>query len=234
MAIDPPSDIVLEVARAADPERAAAVARRLTKLAAPGGDPGADFAAALGQTSPATSAASATVAGALGQTNPGMSAASAAVAAALGQTSPATSAASAAVAGAPDMRARLTNIAHVQSDKARQAQVQFEAVLLNSFVGEMLPKDAPAAYGQGLAGDMWRSMLADQVSRKIASSGSLGIGQRLFATHPMTASSSLGHAGRPSQVGAAPPAQMSANALSASSSADIADGAFLFSGAKRI
>jgi flagellar protein FlgJ len=231
MAIDPPSDIVLEVARAADPERAAAVARRLTKLAAPGGDPGAGFAAALGQTSPATSAASATVAGALGQTNPTTSAASAAVAAALGQTSPATSA---AVAGAPDMRARLTNIAHAQSDKARQAQVQFEAVLLNSFVGEMLPKDAPAAYGQGLAGDMWRSMLADQVSRKIASSGSLGIGQRLFATHPMTASSSLGHAGRPSQVGAAPPAQMSANALSASSSADIADGAFLFSGAKRI
>jgi Rod binding domain-containing protein len=105
---------------------------------------------------------------------------------------------------------------------------------LNSFVGEMLPKDAPAAYGQGLAGDMWRSMLADQVSRKIASSGSLGIGQRLFATHPMTASSALGHAGRPSNLGAAPPAQMSANALSASSSADIADGAFLFSGAKRI
>jgi flagellar protein FlgJ len=231
MAIDPPSDIVLEVARAADPERAAAVARRLTKLAAPAGDPGAGFAAALGQTSPATSAANATVAGALGQTNPRTSAASAAVAAALGQTSPATSAAS---AGPPDIRARLTNIAHAQSDKARQAQVQFEAVLLNSFVGEMLPKDAPAAYGQGLAGEMWRSMLADQVSRKIASSGSLGIGQRLFATHPMTASSALGHAGRPSQVGAAPPAQMSANALSASSSADIADGAFLFSGAKRI
>jgi len=234
MAIDPPSDIVLEVARAADPERAAAVARRLTKLAAPGGDPGADFAAALGQTSPATSAASATVAAALGRTNPATSAASAAVAAALGQTSPATSAASAAVAGAPGMRARLTNIAHAQSAKARQAQVQFEAVLLNSFVGEMLPKDAPATYGQGLAGEMWRSMLADQVSRKIASSGSLGIGQRLFATHPMTASSALGHAGRPSQVGAAPPAQMSANALSASSSADITDGAFLFSGAKRI
>jgi len=231
MAIDPPSDIVLEVARAADPERAAAVARRLTKLAAPAGDPGAGFAAALGQTSPATSAANATVAGALGQTNPRTSAASAAVAAALGQTSPATSAAS---AGPPDIRARLKNIAHAQSDKARQAQVQFEAVLLNSFVGEMLPKDAPAAYGQGLAGEMWRSMLADQVSRKIASSGSLGIGQRLFATHPMTASSALGHAGRPSQVGAAPPAQMSANALSASSSADIADGAFLFSGAKRI
>ena len=132
------------------------------------------------------------------------------------------------------MRARLANIAHAQSDKAKQAQVQFEAVLLNSFVGEMLPKDAPEAYGQGLAGDMWRSMLADQVSRKIAGSGSLGIGQRLFATHPLTASSALTHVGHPSQLGAASPAQMSANALSASSGADIADGAFLFSGAKRI
>jgi peptidoglycan hydrolase FlgJ len=200
MAIQPPSDIVLDVARAADPERAAAVARRLTNLAAPtdAADAGADFSAALNQANPATPTASAPVAGAF------------------------------------DMRARLADIAQAQSGKTKQAQVQFEAVLLNSFVGEMLPKDAPAAYGQGLAGDMWRSMLADQVSRKIASSGSLGIGQRLFATHPMTASSALGHAGHPSQVGAAPPAQMSANALSASSSADIADGAFLFSGAKRI
>jgi len=197
MAIQPPSDILLEVARAADPDRAAAVTRRLTNLAAASGDAGADFATALGQTSPATSAASAPI------------------------------------AGMPNMRASLANVAQVQSEKAKQAQVQFEALLLNSFVGEMLPKDAPEAYGQGLAGEMWRSMLADQVSRKIASSGSLGIGQRLFATHPMTASSSLGHSAHPSELGAAAPAQMSANALSASSGADFADGAFLFPGAKR-
>ena len=98
------------------------------------------------------------------------------------------------------MRARLADIAQAQGDKTKQAQVQFEAVLLNSFVSEMLPKDTPEAYGQGLAGDMWRSMLADQVSRKIASSGALGIGQRLFATHPMTASSSLTHT-HPSRLG---------------------------------
>src|ERR1700722_2296365 len=53
MAIDPPSDIVLDVARAADPERAAAVARRLTNLAAGTGGADADFAAALSQTGPA-------------------------------------------------------------------------------------------------------------------------------------------------------------------------------------
>ena len=199
MAIQPPSDIVLDVARAADPERAAAVARRLTGLAAPADatDAGADFSAALDQANPAPSTASAPIAGAF------------------------------------DMRARLADTAQAQSDKAKQAQVQFEAVLLNSFVSEMLPKDTPEAYGQGLAGDMWRSMLADQVSRKIASSGALGIGQRLFATHPMTASSSLTHP-HPSHLGSAEPAQMSANALSAPSAADSADGAFLFPGARRL
>ena len=196
MAIQPPSDIVLDVARAADPERAAAVARRLTNLAAASGDAGADFAASLDQASPATSAASAPSAAAF------------------------------------DMRARLANVDQAESGKAKQAQVQFEAVLLNSFVGEMLPKDAPEAYGQGLAGEMWRSMLADQISRKIASSGTLGIGQRLFATHPMTGSASLTHGTH--QSGVATPAQMSANALSAPSGADVADGAFLFPGAKRI
>jgi len=196
MAIDPPSDIVLEVAKAADPERAAAVARRLTKLAAAAGDAGADFTAALDQTSPPSVATSAPI------------------------------------ADASDMRARLANIDQAQNQKANQARVQFEAVLLNSLVGEMLPKDAPEAYGEGLAGEMWRSMLADQVSRQIARSGSLGIGQRLFATHPLTASSSLGHAERASHAGAAAAAQMSANALSAASGADIADGAFLFRGAK--
>jgi Rod binding domain-containing protein len=195
MAIDPPSDIVLEVAKAADPERAAAVARRLTNLAA-GDGAGADFTAALDQTSPPSVATSAPV------------------------------------ADASDMRARLANIDQAQNQKANQARVQFEAVLLNSLVGEMLPKDAPEAYGEGLAGEMWRSMLADQVSRQIARSGSLGIGQRLFATHPLTASSSLGHAERASHAGAAAAAQMSANALSAPSGADIADGAFLFRGAK--
>ena len=196
MAIDPPSDIVLEVAQAADPGRAAAVARRLTNFAAGTDASGADFAAALDRA---------------GRTN---------------------ATASATVAGAPDMRGRLANLARVQSDKAGQAQVQFEAVLLNSFVGEMLPKDAPDAYGQGLAGEMWRSMLADQVSRQIASSGALGIGQRLFATHPLSASSSLTHPTRPSVAGAAAPAQMSANELSASSRADVTNGAFLFDGAK--
>lgn len=197
MAIDPPSDIVLDVARAADPERSAAVARRLTNLAAGAGDVETDFASALGQA---------------GRPSPG--------------GSPAT--------GAPNMRARLANVAEATNDKAGRARVQFEAVLLNSFIGEMLPKDAPEVYGQGLAGQMWRSMLADQVSRQIAGSGALGIAQRLFATHPLSASSSLMRAAGSNRTGVAETAEMSGNALSVPSGADLIDGAELFPGPKPI
>ena len=68
--------------------------------------------------------------------------------------------------------------------------------MLNSFVNEMLPKDAESVFGQGLAGDMWKSMLADQVSRQIAKSGALGIAKRLFAAHPLSAAACAG-AGEP-------------------------------------
>ena len=55
--------------------------------------------------------------------------------------------------------------------------------MLSSFVGELLPKDTGEVFGQGMAGDMWRSMLAEQVSMQIAKSGKLGLARRLFATH---------------------------------------------------
>ena len=63
--------------------------------------------------------------------------------------------------------------------------------MLNSFVSELLPKDTGEVFGQGMAGDMWRSMLAEQVSTQIAKSGKLGLARRLFATHEVAA-----HSGR--------------------------------------
>ena len=56
-------------------------------------------------------------------------------------------------------------------------------MLINSFVGEMLPKNAGSVFGEGTAGDIWRSMLSEQISRQIAKSGALGLSRRLFATH---------------------------------------------------
>ena len=194
MAIDPPSDIVLEVARAADPARAAAVAQRLGALAAAPRAPSADFGAALDQASSAV--------------------------------------APPVVDGARNLRDGLASTGLTQKDKSSRVQVQFESVLLNSLVSEMLPKDAPDAYGQGLAGEMWRSLLAEKISGEIAGSGALGIGQRLFATHPLSASASLMGAARESAKSGAETAQMSGNAISLASGARVAEGAYLFPASK--
>ena len=108
-------------------------------------------------------------------------------------------------------------------DAASRVKVEFDAMLINSFVGEMLPKDADAVFGQGTAGDIWRSMLSEQISRQIARSGVLGLSRRLFATHDITRSAAWE---RPRETANA--AQTSANPLSAPTAAEIVNGGVLF------
>jgi Rod binding domain-containing protein len=151
----------------------------------------------------------------------------------LAQTAPSASLAAARVAGMADARSRLADATLAASDKAAKAQVDFEAVLLNGFVNEMLPKDASATFGQGLAGDMWKSMLADQMSRQIAKSGTLGIARRLFEAHPLSAAASLERASRFDVADAHNAAQMSANDLSLPSDVGHSDDAFLFADQRR-
>jgi Rod binding domain-containing protein len=192
MAFNPRTDVVLEVASAADPSRATLAAQRLNALAGSNA-PTADFAADLDR------------------------------AAAPG------SAATAALANAADARSRLAE-APGGPDKLRQAKTQFEAMMLNSFVSELLPKDSGEVFGQGMAGDMWRSMLSEQVSTQIAKSGKLGLARRLFATHEVAP-----HSGRVGEAGKSagePAAQMSANILSAPAAAEPENGAVLFAGRK--
>ncbi len=154
-------------------------------------------------------------------------------AATLAQTAPPASPASPPVAGLANARARFANAALAANDKATKTEVDFEAVMLDGFVKEMLPKDASSVFGQGLSGDMWKSMLADQVARQIAKSGSLGIAKRLFQTHPLSASESLERPSRLDAPDAREAAQASANALSLPSGSAYADGAFLFPDHKR-
>ncbi len=180
MSLAPPTDIVLEVARAADPSRAAAVVEKLKALAAQGSASPQDFAAALD-----TAAA---------PTRP---------------TPPVLP------MGAP-------------ASRAHKAETKLESVILSEFIGEMLPKDTPSAFGQGYAGDMWRSMLAERVADQIAASGRLGIASRLFADHPLASGSKMlapDHLHGPAQAATV---EASANALSSPSGADIEGGAFLF------
>ena len=199
MSLAPSTDLVLEVSRAADPDRAAAVVEKLNALARDGAQSPADFAAALNAASSAASAA----------------ASSAAPAA----SAPAIATAVAAPRGAPLSR-------------EAKARTQLESVFLSQFIGEMLPKDAQSTFGQGYAGDMWRSMLAERVADQIAASGRLGVASRLFAGKPLSSAAELLSPEKMRGLGQAQASQASANALSSPSGAEIVDGGFLFTGAK--
>lgn len=95
-------------------------------------------------------------------------------------------------------------------DRTTQVAQEFEASLLGSLVNEMMPKEALNVYGQGVAGDVYKSMLAEQVGRQLAKSGALGLARRLFATHPIedlhgpASAQSAGPAQRAAQASAQP------------------------------
>ncbi len=180
MSLAPSTDIVMEVARAADPSRAAAVVDKLNALARQGAASPREFASAL----------------------------------------------NAAQSGAPALAP--PGAQAVTPSRAKSAQTKLESVILGQFIGEMLPKDTPSAFGQGYAGDMWRSMLAERVADQIAASGRLGIASRLFAGHPLSSSAPLFSPQSARGATEAQTVQASANALSSASDADLKDGAFLF------
>ena len=180
MSLAPPTDIVLEVARAADPARAAAVVNRLNGLANQGAGSPQDFASALGAVSGPTSAPTP-----------------------IAPRAPAAS-------------------------RAQTAQTKLESVILTQFVQEMLPKDAQSVYGQGYAGDMWRSMLAERVADQMAASGRIGIASRLFANKPLSSSAQLLAPDKGRGLAQTNVTETSANALSSASGARIEQGGVLF------
>ncbi len=137
MSIFPANDLIVDVARAADPVKRDLATRRLAALSQ-----GADFAAL---------AASPSQAPAHGP--------------------------SSLQAQAP---ARLSSTTAVRaSNPAAEPMKQFEAFVLQSFIELMLPKDAENIFGHGVAGDAWRSMLAEQMATRIAAAGGMGLGRVL-------------------------------------------------------
>jgi Rod binding domain-containing protein len=132
MAVSPPSDIVLDVAKAVD---SAELAEARTRLANASATRRADGAFSLAETDAAAATRS-------------------------------TSSATAGTTG---------------RDKA--SFVKFEAMVLRNFVEAMLPKSAEAVYGKGLAGDMWKSMMAEQVANVVAERGGVGIADRLLGDY---------------------------------------------------
>ena len=145
MAINLPSDIVLEVAQAADPEAARSAASRLISL---------------------------------GETNavpkPGLFRdrrwdANAVIQCAAGRTQLA----------APEIRDQSDPTAASSPAHVYQG---FEALILQNLIEMMLPQDFAGMFGEGTAGEMWKSMLAQQLGTQVAKSDRSGIFSRLFAS----------------------------------------------------
>ena len=55
--------------------------------------------------------------------------------------------------------------------------------MLQTFIQNMLPKDGAAVYGKGIAGDMWKSLLAEKLADVMAERGGIGISDRMLGDH---------------------------------------------------
>lgn len=129
MAISPPSDIVLDVARAAEPDKLQAARARLASRAAAAGA-GLAEAFSVGDLSDSSITAET-----------------------------------------------------ASSDETPTTYKNFEAMVLSTFVQEMMPKHTDAVYGEGLSGDMWKSLLSQQLGVVIADRGGIGIANHLLKDH---------------------------------------------------
>ena len=64
-------------------------------------------------------------------------------------------------------------------DRTFETYQKFEAMILQSFIGDMLPKDSEQLYGKGTAGEIWKGMMAEQLGAALAKGGGIGIAARM-------------------------------------------------------
>lgn len=128
MAITPPSDLILDVTKAADPTEIREATNRLRSLAVSGKGDGFQLAYDSITT----------------------------------RAEPGVNRYNAEAAAAPH-----------QAEKS--AAEKFEAMILTQFVETMMPQGAEAVFGEGTTGEIWKSMLAEQVAGQLAASGGVGI-----------------------------------------------------------
>ncbi|MGE3066407.1 MAG: rod-binding protein [Hyphomicrobiaceae bacterium] len=100
--------------------------------------------------------------------------------------------------------AATTTVARAQTAQAQTAQAaagaatgapkrkaeafrQFESFVLQSFIQDMLPKNAENVFGKGTAGEIWKSMLAEKLAGQISAGGGIGIARQLAARDALAA-----------------------------------------------
>jgi len=149
MAISPPSDILLDVATAADPAKVRAATQRLSVLAADPAAQNTGFSEALARA----------------KSDAG------------GAVAPSTA------ASLPIALPSGHGVQSVASHGKPSAYRKLEAVLLQSFVESMLPKD-DELFGDKNSAGVYRSMMAEQLGNQLANAGGIGLAKAMEAAHP--------------------------------------------------
>jgi len=138
MSIFPATDLVTEVAKAADPTRRNAAVARLSEISNASPNSVDGFANLVADNRKALPSAKPSV-----------------VASPIGADS-------SAVSGSSSVR-------------PGEATQKFEAFIIQSCLETILPKSEGGFFGRGTAGDVWRSMVAEQIGDQIAKAGGLGL-----------------------------------------------------------
>lgn len=60
-----------------------------------------------------------------------------------------------------------------------EAYKKFEAFMLQSFIQNMFTTDTPSVFGQGQAGEYWKSMMAEAMAGELADHGGIGVAKML-------------------------------------------------------
>ncbi|MBC2887552.1 rod-binding protein [Ochrobactrum sp. CM-21-5] len=134
MAINPPSDLVLDVARAADPHAYRLAAERLKSMSSISGSMVASAATRSGDDS---------------------------------------------FASFSDSLGAGVQVRSQPQDAANPAYRKFEAFMLQSMVQSMFTGDTTTTFGKGIAGEYWKSMMAEAMANKMADVGGVGIAKLL-------------------------------------------------------
>jgi len=66
-----------------------------------------------------------------------------------------------------------------KTEKVPVAYQKFEAMVLQNFLQNMMPK-SEALYGKGAAGEIWKGMMAEQISSEMSKSGGIGIAEKMY------------------------------------------------------
>ena len=67
-------------------------------------------------------------------------------------------------------------------------------MVLHQFVQHMLPSDSSVIFGEGMSGDVWKSMMAQQIGDAISKGGGIGIADQMLADKSNVDASPLGTA----------------------------------------